>query len=282
MIQNLEHPRISYEELLTATHGFHCSNLLASNSSGSVYKGILADGTRVAVKVLNLMHEESDKIFKAECKVLQKVRHRNLARIVTTCSTVHFKGLVFEYFSNGSLEKHLHQDEYRVCRFGMKEVLKIAIDIAHAVEYLHYDCYVQIVHYDIKPGNILLDETMTAHLSDFGIARLMGRFAKTIIIIPLIAKYGLSGKMSPRGDVYSYGILLLEMLTRKRPTDGMFDGDVNLHKWVKRAFPDRVAEVLAEGLLEEGVDQKNEECLISLMRVGLLCSGDSPEARPPP
>ncbi|XP_057841513.2 brassinosteroid LRR receptor kinase [Cryptomeria japonica] len=286
ILQKVEHPRISYEELLEATNRFHKSNLLATNSFGSVYKGILADGTPVAVKVLNLMHEESDKIFKAECKVLQKARHRNLARIITTCSNHDFKALIFEFFPKGSLEKHLYQHS---CRLGLRELLSIAIDIAFAVEYLHHDCYVQIVHCDIKPSNVLLDESLTAHLSDFGISRLLSRTAvnsatSTIDLrgsVGYIApEYGLGCMMSPRGDVYSYGILLLEMLTRKRPTDSLFDGALNLHKWVKRAFPDRSVEVADKNLLVEGAGQKNAACVISLMRVGLLCSADSPEARP--
>ncbi|KAH9324726.1 hypothetical protein KI387_004904, partial [Taxus chinensis] len=125
ILQKVEHPRISYEELVIATNTFNESNLLAITSFGSVYKGILTDCVQVAVKVLNLMSEESDKIFKAECKVLQM------------------------------------------------KLLNIAIDIAHAIEYLHYDSYVQIVHCDITPSNILLDEDMPTHLSDFGLARLM-------------------------------------------------------------------------------------------------------------
>ncbi|KAH9307536.1 hypothetical protein KI387_035447, partial [Taxus chinensis] len=175
ILEKVEHPRISYEELVIATNTFSESNLLATSSIGSVFKGILTDGTQIAVKVLNLMNEDSNKIFKAECKVLQKVRHRNLARIITTCSNLQFKALIFEFFSNGSLEKHLYQNRGHFFDLGLKEVLNIAIDIAHAIEYLHHDCYVQIVHCDIKPDNVLLDTDMTAHLIDFGIARLMGR-----------------------------------------------------------------------------------------------------------
>ncbi|KAH9307535.1 hypothetical protein KI387_035446 [Taxus chinensis] len=289
ILEKVEHPRISYEELVTATNTFSESNLLATSSIGSVYKGILTDGTQIAVKVLNLMNEDSDKLFKAECKVLQKVRHRNLARIITTCSNLQFKALIFEFFSNGSLEKHLYQNRGHVFDSGLKELLNIAIDIAHAIEYLHHDCYVQIVHCDIKPDNVLLDTNMTAHLIDFGIARLMGRssvdsLASTMDLkgsVGYIApEYGLSGMVSPRGDVYSYGILLLEMLTRKRPTDSTFEGGLNLHKWVESSFPGRAVEVVDKSLLGEGFDKETEECLISLIRIGLLCSRDSPQARP--
>ncbi|GLJ24044.1 hypothetical protein SUGI_0458050 [Cryptomeria japonica] len=96
----------------------------------------------------------------------------------------------------------------------------------------------------------------------------------------IASEYGLSGMTSPSGDVYSYGILLLEMLTRRRPTDNMFDGDLNLHSWVKSAFPDKATEVVYKSLLMEGVGKEIEECLISLMQFGLLCSSDSPKAQP--
>ncbi|GLJ52322.1 hypothetical protein SUGI_1112840 [Cryptomeria japonica] len=130
---------------------------------------------------------------------------------------------------------------------------------------------------------------MTTHLSDFGISRLMGRIAANSITSTIDFKgsvgyiapeYGLNGMMSPREDVFSYGIFLLEMLTRRRPTDNMFDGDLSLHSWVKRAFPERVLEVVDKSLLMEGAGKETKECIISLMRLGLLCSSDSPEPWP--
>eukprot|EP01018_Ginkgo_biloba_P004220 Gb_09012 [translate_table: standard] len=170
-----EYPRISYQELVNATMRPTCLGWVAF---GSVYKGILSDGTVTTVKVLDLQNEKSHKSFISECRVLGKVRHRNLVKIIIPCSNTHFKGLVLQFVSNGSLEKHLYpkngneSNNGGVCRLGLSERLDIAIDVAHGIEYLHFDSSIQVMHCDIKPVNVLLDEDMTAHVIDFGIARL--------------------------------------------------------------------------------------------------------------
>ncbi|GLJ15119.1 hypothetical protein SUGI_0247210 [Cryptomeria japonica] len=178
VLQRLEHTKISYEELAAATGGFNDANLLGTGSFGPVYKGILIDGTFIAVKVLNLQAEQVHSSFKAECNVLKKVRHRNLVRIITSNSNPQFKGLVYEFMPNGSLEKHLYPEredgEDEVCELAFKTRLHIATDVALAMEYLHHDSSFKVVHCDLKPSNVLLDEDMTGHVTDFGIARLTG------------------------------------------------------------------------------------------------------------
>eukprot|EP01018_Ginkgo_biloba_P002929 Gb_12600 [translate_table: standard] len=290
-----EHPKISYQELVNATGGFNEANFIGAGSFGSVHKGILRDGTIVAVKVLNLHNEEARKSFSIECKVLRRVRHRNLVRIITACSNSEnseFKALVFEFMSNGSLENHLYPQNRDVCGLSLRERLNIALDTAHGMAYLHHHCFVQVVHCDVKPSNLLLDDNMTAHVADFGIARLtcpnaMDSFTSTIALkgsIGYIApEYGLGGMVSTKGDVYSFGIVLLEMVTRKRPTDEMFVEGVNLHKWVSMAYPDRMVEVVDGSLLNNSAERSQDEicnCLIQLLNVGLLCSKESPEQRP--
>eukprot|EP01018_Ginkgo_biloba_P002944 Gb_32029 [translate_table: standard] len=291
-----EHPKISYQELLNATGGFNEANFIGAGSFGLVHKGILSDGTIVAVKVLNLQNEEARKSFSTECKVLGRVRHRNLVRIITACSNSEFKALVFEFMSNGSLENHLYprnRDGAAVCGLSLRERLNIALDTAHGMAYLHHHCFMEVVHCDLKPSNLLLDDNMTAHVADFGIARLtcpnnaIDSFTSTIALkgsIGYIApEYGLGGKVSKKGDVYSFGIVLLEMLTRKRPTDEMFVEGLNLHKWVSMAYPDRMVEVVDGSLLNNSDERSQDEmcnCLIQLLNVGLVCSKESPEERP--
>jgi serine/threonine protein kinase len=198
---------------------------------------------------------------------------------------------------NGSLENHLYPNTYDnndVCELGLKTRLDIAIDVAHAMEYLHHDSSMQVVHCDIKPSNVLLDENMVGHVTDFGIAKLIGATSTDSLTSTIDLKgsmgyiapeYGLGERVSTQGDVYSYGILLLEMLTRKRPTSDMFVGDLNLHKWVDLAFPNTAKEVIDSHLLSEMDEDEIEEndtykCLLSFLRVGLLCSKDSAEERP--
>ncbi|GLJ17619.1 hypothetical protein SUGI_0306770, partial [Cryptomeria japonica] len=260
IFQRLGYPKFSYQDLVIATAGFDESNLLGVGNFGSVYRGILRNGKMVAIKTLNLQNEEADKSFKTECKVLGGTRHRNLIKIISAFSFPGLKGLVLQFGSNGSLEKHLFpdRDDQDICQLGLGlgECLSIAIDVAHGMEYLHHDCPMQLVHCDLKPSNVLLDANMTALVTDFGISRLITTnstdslstttFALKGSIGYIAPEYGLGGNVSTKGDVYSYGILILEMVTRKRPSDDMFVGDMNLQSESPRERPSMrdVAKVL--------------------------------------
>ncbi|KAH9317491.1 hypothetical protein KI387_019260, partial [Taxus chinensis] len=291
MFGRLGYPKFSYQDLVLATNGFNQTNLLGQGSFGSVYKGILRNDRVVAIKVLNVQNEEDEKIFKSECKILGRIRHRNLIRVISACSYPGFKGLVLQYASNGSLEKHLypHSNEEDVCQLGLAECLNIAIDVAHGIEYLHHDCPIQVVHRDLKPNNVLLDADMAAIVTDFGISNLTSStnsmdslhssFSLRGSIGYIAPEYGLDGRVSTKGDVYSYGILLLEMVTRKKPTDVMFVGDLNLQKWVRSALLDRLDDIVDSRLLRS-VNIKQNRCLISFIHVGLLCTNESPQDRP--
>eukprot|EP01018_Ginkgo_biloba_P027582 Gb_38051 [translate_table: standard] len=280
----------SHQELINATSGFSQANLVGVGSFGSVYRGVLNDGTVVAVKVLKLQNEAAHESFNTECEVLGEVRHRNLVKIIASCSTINFKALVYPFMSKGSLEKCLYSDGLT---FG--ERLNIAIDIAHAMAYLHHDGFVEVVHCDLKPSNVLMDENMTAHVNDFGIARLtcansIDAFTTTLALQGTIGyippEYGFGRRASGKGDVYSYGILLLELLTRKKPTDDMFVEGFNLQKWVSTDFPNRMAELVDGDMLSDvnndasGLRERFMNSVIQLMQVGLICARESPEQRP--
>jgi hypothetical protein len=166
---------ISYMEIAKCTGEFSHDNLIGSGSFGSVYKGKLScDGTIIAIKVLNLEQRGASKSFIDECNVLRIIRHRNLLKIITAISSVDrqgndFKALVFEFMSNGSLEDWLHPiNQTKKLTFFQR--LNIAIDVACALDYLHNSCETPIVHCDIKPSNVLLDNDMVAHVGDFGLA----------------------------------------------------------------------------------------------------------------
>ncbi|GLJ28905.1 hypothetical protein SUGI_0570010, partial [Cryptomeria japonica] len=200
--QRLNYPKFSYKDLVITTSGFDESNLLGVGNFGSVYKGILRDGKIIAIKTLNLQNEVVLKEFQER---VQGVREDSTP-------------------------------------LGLSEYLSNAIDVAHGLEYLHHDCPLQVVHCDLKPSNVLLDANMTALVTDFGISRLTGTnsgdslstttFALKGSIGYIAPEYALGGNVSTKGDVYSYGILILEMITRKRPSDDMFVVDARKDKCI--------------------------------------------------
>ncbi|XP_057483880.1 LRR receptor-like serine/threonine-protein kinase EFR isoform X2 [Actinidia eriantha] len=163
--------RVTYQELLRATEGFSESNLLGIGSFGSVYKGILTNGTILAIKVFNLQVESAFKSFDTECEILRNIRHRNLTKVISSCSSPDFKALILEYMPNGNLEKWLYSHNYFL---DISKKLEILIDVACALEYLHHGYSTPVLHLDLKPSNVLLDEDMVARVSDFGIAKFLG------------------------------------------------------------------------------------------------------------
>lgn len=169
-----KYPRISYEQLIEATGGFSASSLIGSGRFGHVYKGVLPDNTRIAVKVLDMKtDEEIFGSFKRECQVLKRTRHRNLIRIITICSRPEFKALVLPLMSNGSLERHLYPSHGLNQGLDLVQLVSICSDVAEGLAYLHHHSPVKVVHCDLKPSNILLDEDLTALVTDFGISRLV-------------------------------------------------------------------------------------------------------------
>ncbi|XP_010934695.1 receptor kinase-like protein Xa21 [Elaeis guineensis] len=308
----IEHTRVSYAELVTATDMFSSANLIGVGSFGSVYKGVMDwdDEKIVAVKVLNLQQQGASSSFIAECEALRSIRHRNLVKIITACSGVDFRGndfkaLVLEFMENGSLEQWLHpkvNEQIPMRNLNLEQRVSIAIDVASAMDYLHHHSPVPIVHCDLKPSNILLDDDMTAHVSDFGLAKFLSEPTNSFSIsASLVAikgsvgyiapEYGLGSEISTRGDVYSYGILLLEMFTGKRPTDEIFNESIDLHQFVEMAFPTQIMNIIDPQLIRkekyEIVNDIRErfkrykilECLISVISIGLQCSNRLPKER---
>ncbi|KAK1413145.1 hypothetical protein QVD17_34912 [Tagetes erecta] len=302
-------PRITYKELAEATSGFDDERLLGSGGYGRVYKGSLPDGTQIAVKVLQLQTGNSTKSFNRECQVLKRIRHRNLIRIITACSLPDFKAIVLPYMANGSLESCLYPD----CSgsglglglgFGSSDLdliqrVSICSDVAEGMAYLHHHSPVKVIHCDLKPSNVLLNDDLTAMVSDFGIAKLvmtigggsenLGNFTADMLCgsIGYIApEYGYGSSTSTKGDVYSFGILVLEMVTRKRPTDDMFTQGLSLHRWVKSHYHRHMEQVVDSTLVRITRDQLPdvkkmwEVAIGELLEMGILCTQDSPSNRP--
>ncbi|CAI0555046.1 unnamed protein product [Linum tenue] len=305
--------QVSYHSLHKATDGFATTNLIGVGSFGSVYKGVLdmnEHSTTIAVKVFNLQRRGASKSFMAECAALKNIRHRNLVKVLTACSGVDhqgndFKALVYEFLVNGSLEDWLHpvqsgDEPPRSLNFIQR--LNISIDVAYAMNYLHHQCGTPIVHCDLKPSNVLLDEDLVGHVGDFGLARFLPSVADssstceasssigikgTVGYAP--PEYGMGHEVSVQGDVYSYGVHLLEMFTGRKPTDEAFQEGFTIHRFVRTAISEKlVTELLDPVLLNElhigevatkTSSPKAEEILISILEIGVACSSDIPQER---
>ncbi|KAK9081951.1 hypothetical protein Syun_030933 [Stephania yunnanensis] len=264
---------------------------------GSVFKAIIREGTEpVAVKVLNMIDHKASKSFMAECEALRNVRHRNLMKILTACSTVDFQGndfkaLIFKFMPNGSLEKWLHpvrtdDERYLTENLSLSRRLNIAIDVASALDYLHNQCETPIVHCDLKPSNILLDEDMAAHVGDFGLSKSLQRKNSNSGTTDTTSSFSLRGTIGyiPPG---------------KRPTDEEFEDGLDLHQFCKIALHKGVMKIIDPHVLEheeEANDDhrdihvnnseiqrsthhesgKTEECITSIIKVGVECSMPSP------
>ncbi|KAL0351342.1 UNVERIFIED_CONTAM: putative LRR receptor-like serine/threonine-protein kinase [Sesamum calycinum] len=238
--------RLSYRDLLQATDGFSEANLIGAGRFGSVYKGILTDGeTMVAVKVLNLNVKGASKSFMAECNALRGIRHRNLLKILSICSSTDFQ------------EEESEQDENRR-NLTMIQRLNIAIDIASALEYLHFGNDTTIIHGDMKPSNILLDDDMTAHVGDFGLAKAISNLSKDLPAngSSSAAIKGTVGCIAPE-----YG--MMDMVSTQ--------GD---------SLTSRVTDIADPFLLQElDINDPKRECMVSVLTIGVACSEELPRDR---
>ncbi|GJW67609.1 kinase-like domain-containing protein [Tanacetum coccineum] len=190
-----------------------------------------------------------------------------------------FKALVYEFMSNGSVHDWLHSST-NTLKLNLLQRVNILNDVATALDYLHNHCQTTIVHGDLKPSNILLDDDMVAHVGDFGLARLLVHRHKPK---QLDREYGIGSEMTSSGDVYSFGILLLEVMTGKKPTDGMFNEGLSLHKFAYMALPDNAVDVIDNDAIvlqsTETNAKKVEECLAATIKIRVSCSVDSPPQR---
>ncbi|KAI3499759.1 hypothetical protein L1887_35568 [Cichorium endivia] len=277
--------KLTFADLLAATNGFHDDTLIGSGGFGDVYRAELKDGTTVAIKKLIHVSGQGDREFMAEMETIGKIKHRNLVPLLGYCKVGDERLLVYEYMKFGSLDTVLQNRAKSGIKLDWPARRKIAIGSARGLAFLHHNCIPHIIHRDMKSSNVLLDENLEARVSDFGMARHMSAMDTHLSVSTLAGtpgyvppEYYQSFRCSTKGDVYSYGVVLLELLTGKQPTDSPDFGDNNLVGWVKQHAKLKVSDVFDPDLLKD--DPSLEIELLQHLRVACACLEDRPWKRP--
>ncbi|XP_022736993.1 probable LRR receptor-like serine/threonine-protein kinase At1g74360 [Durio zibethinus] len=282
----LDKTAFTHADILKATGNFSEDRILGKGGYGTVYRGVLPDGREVAVKKLQREGIEGEREFRAEMEVLSGNGfgwpHPNLVTLYGWCLDGLEKILVYEYMGGGSLED-LISDRVRLT---WQRRIDVAVDIARALVFLHHECYPAIVHRDVKASNVLLDKDGRARVTDFGLARVVDvgdSHVSTMVAgtIGYVApEYGQTWQATTKGDVYSYGVLAMELATGRRAVDG---GEECLVEWARRIMGNGRnglgRAIIPVVLLGSGLAEGAQE-LCELLRIGVRCTAEAPQARP--
>ncbi|XP_027095717.2 G-type lectin S-receptor-like serine/threonine-protein kinase SD2-5 [Coffea arabica] len=273
--------RFRYNDLQTATNNF--SKKLGRGGFGSVYQGILPDGTRLAVKKLEGIGQ-GKKEFRAEVSIIGSIHHLHLVRLKGFCAEGNDRLLVYEYMGNGSLDRWLFRKNRGEFMLDWETRYSIALGTAKGLAYLHEDCDVKIVHCDIKPENVLLDDHFVAKVSDFGLAKLMTREESNVFTTLrgtrgyLAPEWITNRAISEKSDVYSYGLVLLEIIGGRRTFDRSEPSE-------KSHFPSYAFKMMEEGKLEDIIDgrlkiDEKDDRVSTAIKVAFWCIQDKMFLRP--
>ncbi|KAL6873758.1 hypothetical protein ACP4OV_013840 [Aristida adscensionis] len=276
--------RYSYRELARATADFDQANKIGEGGYGPVYKGTLKDGTAIAVKVLSLHSRQGAKEFLNELLAISDVTHENLVKLYGCCVEGNHRILVYNYLENNSLAQTLLGSGRSNIQFNWRTRVNICIGVAQGLAFLHDSARPHIVHRDIKASNILLDKDLTPKISDFGLAKLLPsdvshvstRVAGTLGY--LAPEYAIRGQVTRKADVYSYGVLLMEIVSGRCNTDTRlpYEDQFLLEKtW--RHYDEGHLEKIIDSSLGDDLDG-DEAC--RFLTIGLLCTQDVTKRRP--
>ncbi|XP_010487090.1 PREDICTED: receptor-like protein kinase BRI1-like 3 [Camelina sativa] len=279
--------KLTFAHLLEATNGFSADSMIGSGGFGDVYKAQFADGSVVAIKKLIQVTGQGDREFMAEMETIGKIKHRNLVPLLGYCKIGEERLLVYDYMKYGSLETVLHEKTKKGGIFlDWSARKKIAIGAARGLAFLHHSCIPHIIHRDMKSSNVLLDQDFVARVSDFGMARLVSALDTHLSVSTLAGtpgyvppEYYQSFRCTAKGDVYSYGVILLELLSGKKPIDPEeFGEDNNLVGWAKQLYREkRGAEILDPELV---TDKSGDVELLHYLKIASQCLDDRPFKRP--
>ncbi|CAO2827788.1 unnamed protein product [Amaranthus hypochondriacus] len=279
--------RFSYRELQIATDNFNEKNVLGQGGFGKVYKGVLGDNTKVAVKRLTDYESPGgDAAFQREVEMISVAVHRNLLRLIGFCTTPTERLLVYPYMQNLSVAYRLREIKPGEPVLDWPNRKRIALGTARGLEYLHEHCNPKIIHRDVKAANVLLDEDFEAVVGDFGLAKLVD-VRKTNVTTQvrgtmghIAPEYLSTGKSSERTDVFGYGIMLLELVTGQRAIDFSRleeEDEVLLLDHVKKLERERKLDAIVDKNLKNEFDIQDVQMMI---QVALLCTQSTPEERP--
>ncbi|XP_041991285.1 cold-responsive protein kinase 1-like [Salvia splendens] len=274
----------SYKELTIATNGFSQANKIGEGGFGSVYKGKLRNGQMAAIKVLSADSRQGVREFLTEIQVISDIEHGNLVKLYGCCVEQNQRILVYNYLENNSLAATLLGGGHCSIHFSWQKRVKICKGVARGLAYLHEEVRPHIVHRDIKASNILLDKYLSPKISDFGLAKLMPpnmthvstRVAGTIGY--LAPEYAIRGQLTRRADIYSFGVLLIEIVSGRCNTNTRLP--IEEQYILERTWQlyERKELVLLVDTALNGQFDAEQAC--KFFKIGLLCTQDSPKLRP--
>uniref|UniRef100_A0A7N0TYM6 Protein kinase domain-containing protein n=1 Tax=Kalanchoe fedtschenkoi TaxID=63787 RepID=A0A7N0TYM6_KALFE len=274
----------SLQELLLATSGFVPENMVGKGGSSWVYHGCLPDGKELAVKV-SKPSEDIIKEFVSEIEIITAVSHKNIVSLFGFCLDANYLILVYDYLPRGSLEENLHGDKKDSSSFQWNERYKVALGVAEALNYLHNGSKEPVIHRDVKSSNILLSDDFEPRLSDFGLAQWASGSSSEIVCTDVAGTFGylapeyfMHGKVTDKIDVYAFGVVLLELLSGRKPiSSDNLKGQVSLVMWAKPILEDGKLSDLLDPSLSVEIDCHEIERMVLAAR---LCIRRSPRLRP--